>query len=406
MKTTKKWLAFLLSFAMVITLFSANEIANANETNTITVTLRVEDANGTLIPSTNVELAADDVTMINDTYVTTTVVDSESVEQPLFTATGYTAAHALAKYIAKSSESLTTDLTFSWGNPSHINGEETLDYYPTWSYRVNDASPVDSATGYSYNAIDCPIKDGDTIVFFRQGCYDANAGSWGAYTNYSWFDKTSYETTTDAAFTVTYQKDDGFATSTSPVAGETISVYDVANTLVQTVSTTDAGTASIKLEKAGTYTLVAGKAASNGIPENSRAYASVTVTQASAATATPSGTPAATVTPAVTPGSTVTPAPGTRNEKKSTLATPKKVNAKTTKKKVTVSWKKVKKATGYEVVITGKNIKKLKKTTKKTTFTKKLKKGRYTLKVRSYKKQKKTKIYSKYSKKIQVTIKA
>ncbi len=400
MKTTKKWIAFLLSFALMITLFSANEVTNANTatTNSITVTLRVEDANGTLIPATEVELTAEDVAAINETYVTTTLVESEPVEQPLFTTTNYTAAHALAKYVSTNSEALTTDLTFSWGNPSYIKGEETLDYYPSWSYRVNNVCPVDSATGYSYNAIGCPIQDGDTIVFFRQACYDANAGSWGAYTSYSWFDKTTYEATTDEAFTVTYQKDDGFATTTTPASEEAISVYDATNALIQTVTTTSTGTASICIEKAGSYTLVAGKNASNGIPELSKAFARVTVTEAAASTVAP------TATPESTPAATV--APTTENTKKTTLATPKKVKAKATKKKVKVSWKKVKNATGYEVVITGKKSKKIRKTTKKTSLIKKLKKGRYTIKVRSYKKQKKTNIYSTYSKKINVTIKA
>ncbi len=400
MKTTKKWLAFILSFAMIVTFVPTRESVNANETDTITVTLRVEDANGTLIPSTEVELTAQDMTTINDTYVVTTVVDSETVEQPLFTATGYTAAHALAKYVAADSESLATDLTFSWGNPSHIKGEETLDYYPSWSYRVNNVIPTNATTGYSYNAIDCPIKDGDTIVFFRQGCYDANIGDWGAYTNYSWFDKNTYEATSRVAFTVNYQKDDGFGMTTSPAAGETISVYDANNTLAQTVTTADNGTASILIADAGSYTLVAEKA-TNGIPELSRAFACVTVSQSAIATSTP----ATTVTPTATPVATVTPESTTQNESKTKLATPKKVKAQAKKNKVTVSWKKEKKATGYEVVITGKKIKKIKKITKKTTFTQKLKKGRYTVKVRSYKKQKKTTIYSKYCKIINITVK-
>ncbi len=408
MKTTKKWLAFLLSFAMIITFIPATERANANETNTITVTLRVEDANGTLIPSTKVELTENDVTAINDAYTSTTVVETgsiengtyetSSIEQPLFTTTGFTAAHALAKCISTDFDSLATDLTFSWGNPSYIKGEETLDYYPSWSYRVNNASPTDATTGYSYNSVGCPIQDGDTIVFFRQGCYDPNAGAWGAYTNYSWFDQNTYEATTNTSFSVSYQRDDGFGMTTSAVAGEPLLVYDANQKLIQTTTTSKDGIASILIKEAGSYTLVAEKA-TNGIPELSRAFAQITVTPASIATATP----AATVAPSSTPAATVTPT--TESGKKSTLATPKKVTAKGKKNKVTVSWKKVKKATGYEVVITGKKVKKIKKTTKKTSFTKKLKKGRYTIKVRCYKKQKNAKLYSKYSKIIKVTVK-
>lgn len=411
MKAKKKWLALLLSFAMIVTFVPAKTVANASETNTITVTLRVEDANKTLVPSTKITLDSADLTAINDAYVTTAMVDSEPVDQPLFSADGYTAAHALAKYISSTSESLTSDLTFSWGNPSYIKGEETLDYYPSWSYRVNHTCPADDATGYGYNAIDCPIQDGDTIVFFRQGCYDPTAGNWGAYTNYSWFDKDVYETTANTPITVTYQKDDGFGTTTGPVSEETISVYDANQTLVQTLTTSEQGTAALLLCQAGSYTLIAEKSA-NGIPENSRAFASVTVTAppapsvSPASTAAPSATPAATSTPAAT----TAPESATPDKTSAKTAAPKNVTAKVKakKKKVTVSWKKVKKAAGYEVVFTdkkNKKAKKIKKTTTKTSLTKKLKKGRYQVRVRSFQTKKNVTTYSKYSKAVSVTIK-
>ena len=87
---------------------------------------------------------------------------------------------------------------------------------------------------------------------------------------------------------------------------------------------------------------------------------------------------------------------------------PKKVigtKAKTGKRKMTVSWKRDKKATGYQItyarnkkftkgkknVTIGKN-----KTTKRTI--KKLKKKTYYVKVRAFKKVGKTKIYGSYSK--------
>lgn len=79
--------------------------------------------------------------------------------------------------------------------------------------------------------------------------------------------------------------------------------------------------------------------------------------------------------------------------------------AKTGKRKMTVSWKRDKKATGYQItyarnkkftkgkknVTIGKN-----KTTKRTI--KKLKKKTYYVKVRAFKKVGKTKIYGSYSK--------
>ena len=85
----------------------------------------------------------------------------------------------------------------------------------------------------------------------------------------------------------------------------------------------------------------------------------------------------------------------------------KSLKAKTvTYNSVTLSWKKVKGVTGYEVQqYSKKKWKTLKKDNKKTTYTvKKLKTGtKYKFRVRAYKKSGKKNTYGKYSKTLSVT---
>lgn len=285
MKTIRQLFAFLLIVALSITTLQTTEAVHADAqkqaTNTITVNLKVEDVGATLI-SEPVTLTEDDLTHLNQTYV----IESGGIEIPILTAEQLTAAHVLGKYIADTSSAPTEDLTFSYGSPAHIRGEKNVDYYSYWSFRINNTSPADETTGFAYTPVTCPVKDGDTIVFFRQACYDANAGDWGAYTNYSWFDRDHYETTVNTPVTVTYSKDDGFGASEKPAASEAISVYKQSQ-LVQTVSSDDNGTATLSFDEAGIYTITGSKLA-NGIPENSHASAIIKVTAATEPTETPS----------------------------------------------------------------------------------------------------------------------
>ena len=83
------------------------------------------------------------------------------------------------------------------------------------------------------------------------------------------------------------------------------------------------------------------------------------------------------------------------------VTTKKKTSTKTTKKKVKLTYNKVKGAGGYQIVYAQnkKFKKKVAKNTKKTKFTFKRKgKGAYYLKVRAYKKVNKKYVYGKYSK--------
>lgn len=411
MKTTKKLVAFLLTFALSISMFGTNVNVKAdteNTNDTITVNLKVEDVDSTLI-SEKVTLSKNELESLNNTFVVESgSVESQTLEQiPSITSTDFTAAHALAKYVAGNSKEPANDLAFLYGNPSYIKGQKESDYYSFWSYRVNNISPADE-NFMGYNFTECPVKDGDTIVLFRQACYDPNAGDWGAYTNYSWFDKETYETAVNQPVSVTYSKDDGWGYGTYAVANETVSVYN-GTTLIKEAATNESGSVELSFEQPGTYIITGCKLTKEGMPENSHASAVVEVTENTAPSPSPTALPtnepvvSPTVSPAISPSALPAETPAAVKKP----AVPKKVKATVKKKKVTFSWKKVKTANGYEISISKKKKKNFKKlaVTKKTKLTKKFKKGTFYAKVRSYVKTGGKKVYSKYSKTIQIKVK-
>lgn len=407
MRTTKKLFALLLAAVLCISTLGINADAQ-NTTDTVTVTLKVEDVDSTLV-SKQVTLTKDDVEKINSTFV----VESGSVEIPILTSEDFTAANVLGKHISDTSVTPTADLTFSYGSPLYIKGQKTCDYFPYWSFRVNNTAPADEQTGYGYTSDLCPVQDGDCIVFFRQACYDPNAGDWGAYTKYSYFDKNIYQTAVNTPVSITYSVDDGFGGSTSPAAGEEISIYDRSD-CIKKVKTDADGKAQLSLEQAGTYTITASKE-TNGVPENSHASATVVVTEAgSTPTTEPTSAPDQTSTPTTAaPNQTSVPATATPSNKSvKKPGTPKKLTvsvakkAKASAKKVTISWKKASGAAGYELSVSKKNKKAFRTMakTKKTKITKKWKKGIYYIKVRSFAKQNSKTVYSKYSSIIRVNV--
>ncbi len=430
MKTKRKLYAILLTLALGISLVQQSVTGEADtqtKTDTITVTLKVEDVDATLI-SKKITMTTEDIKKVNDTYT----VESGSVEVPVLTADYFTAANALGKYIADTSSTPSEDLTFSYGSPFHINGEKSYSYYPYWSFRVNNASPADEATGYGYTPDQCPVKDGDTIVFFRQACYDPNVGDYGSYTSYSWFDKDQYEVAAGEPLHITYTKDDGFGYSPSPAAGETVRVYSLENNALtaspeKTLTTASDGSFDLTLDHAGTYAVTSWKL-KNDIPENSHASAVIKVTEGSTPSAAPSVTPsvspsaAPSATPSVSPSAAPSVAPSespSASPKVQRPAAPKKLKAKlagqakkASKRKVTFSWKKCSGADGYQLALSKnkkKNFKTL-ATTTKVKLKKKLKKGTWYVKVRAYKtgsdtKNGSRKLYGKYSKPIRVRIK-
>lgn len=400
MKTKKRCTALLLSLAMIFSVSVADREFSAEAkaaSDTVTVTLRVEDSSKTLVPPTSITLDKDTVAAINNTF-------NASVETPVLETAHVTAAHALAKYISDQSKTPASDLAFAYGNPAAIPGQDTLDSSYFWSFRVNNTSLVMEDGFTQYNFTSCPVQDGDSIVVFRQYYNSAASES----SSYSFFDKESYETKVNEKVSVTLKKesfDENWNTVTVPMAEQKIIIAMVNTTgsdpvpaIAQVAATDKNGIADLSFNKAGTYALYSSSMNADGTPVTSRAYAEITVkeTQSPATPAPPA--------PVVTPPPTI-PQHHSCVIKKPLV--PQKIKAKVKKKKATISWKRAVLADGYEVFYSKKNKKNFKKLsdTKKTKITKKLKKGKYFVKCRSYKMSGKRKIYSKYSKIISFQVK-
>ncbi len=400
MKTKKRCTALLLSLAMIFSVSVADREISADAkaaSDTVTVTLRVEDSSKTLVPPTSITLDKDTVAAINNTF-------NASVETPVLETAHVTAAHALAKYISDQSKTPASDLAFAYGNPAAIPGQDTLDSSYFWSFRVNNTSLVMEDGFTQYNFTSCPVQDGDSIVVFRQYYNSAASES----SSYSFFDKESYETKVNEKVSVTLKKesfDENWNTVTVPMAEQKIIIAMVNTTgsdpvpaIAQVAATDKNGIADLSFNKAGTYALYSSSMNADGTPVTSRAYAEITVkeTQSPATPAPPA--------PVVTPPPTI-PQHHSCIIKKPLV--PQKIKAKVKKKKATISWKRAVLADGYEVFYSKKNKKNFKKLsdTKKTKITKKLKKGTYFVKCRSYKMSGKRKIYSKYSKIISFQVK-
>lgn len=419
MKTTKRLFACLLVFALSMNIFTANEGNTAGRTtdsvtDTVTVTLRIEDSGKTLLPTTQITIDPEDIKEVNQTYtVETGSVESGTLESIPLLPDHATAAHVIASYMIHTSQTPTEDLIFNTSyfdgshNVAHIKGEKTPNDY-AWSYRVGNAYPAEGSMD-RYQ-----IKNGDNIVLFYSELYDPSVG-YGLYTNYSFFDQDSYETTVGKDITVTLKKEDGYdenyQTLIAGAAGETISV-SFNGSVIKTVTTDENGTADLSFDQAGTYTITSERYTDEGLCVNSRAYATVTVSEPASATPVPDS-PAqtapvlSTAAPAGTLQPTPSPAPETLRSTVKKPAAPKKLKATIKKKRVTLSWKKVKDAKGYVISLSKKNKKNFKKfaSTKKTTITKRLKKGTYFVKIRSYKTVNGKKVYSKYSTIISLKIK-
>lgn len=403
MKAKKRFIALLLSLAMIFSFSVADGEISADTkaaNNTVTVTLRVEDSSKTLIPPTKITLDKDTVATINNTF-------NASVETPVLETAHVTAAHALAKYISDQSKTPASDLTFAYGNPASILGQDTLDSSYFWSFRVNNTSPVMEDGFTQYNFTSCPVQDGDSIVVFRQYYNTATSES----SSYSYFDKESYETGVNEKVSVTLKKesfDENWNTTAAPAANQDVFIANTTGPgpvpAIAWVTTTDKnGMVDLTFNKAGTYALYSSSMNADGTPASSRAYAKITVKEAQPpASATP--TPTIPPTPTATPTPTVPPDHSYEIKKPSI---PKKVKTKVKKKKVTISWTKIDMAERYEVFYSKKNKKNFKKltSTKKTKITKKFKKGKYFIKCRCYGMSGGKKVYSNYSKIISFKVK-
>lgn len=416
MKNKKKLLSLLLVFIMALTMFQGFA---AKAESSITVTLRVEQDEATLVPPVQVTL---------------TDADKKDYGIGLETET-LTPLHALAKYLTEK-KGATDDTMRNYIKASQsqyglyvegINTDGTSDGSPSagtqdgtsWMYAVNNTSPNVGMGSYE-------LKTSDSITLY--GIW--GGGDWpnNVETNYTYFDKNEYTVKKNTALSLSlkglgYDADYNSIVKemkdASVIAASYTDETSTATEKIATVSakTDDTGTASLTFQTAGKYVLSAYRKAADGIHYDiSRPYAIVTVTDdtpTATPTSTPSNVPTATPaapqspTPSATPSEAVAPPVSAKAPAKPTSV--KAVVKKSTKKKktVTLTWKKVKSASGYRVTISTKKNKGFKKLAdvKKTKLTFKKKKGTYYVKVKAYIASGNKRIYSKASKTLKIKVK-
>lgn len=371
MKNSKKLLSLYL--VIVMTLSMANGFVS-KAADTITVLLRIEQDQATLTKPVQVTMTTDDIKSYGDLELATdTITPLHVLAKYLLTEQGAT-EDTLKDYLLLSSGylygiSLNGTIKKDYGSPSV--DPDIQDAY--WMYAVNDASPVNSSTGYGYSMNEYPVQDNDEIVFY---------GIWGGdFTNginpfYSSFDQKEYQTTEKEPIEVTLLGFDIYndyaVKANRAMSGAHITVTNAdGKQLDQDFVTDENGKVSLLFETAGTYTLSAYRKTADGAHfDISRPQATVTVKEQ---TAVPSATPSNKV---ITPGKV-----------KKVNITVKKVKGK--KRKLTITWKKTAKASGYQVWISKKKGKGYKKaaTVNKTKKVLRKKKGTYYVKVRAYTKQ-------------------
>lgn len=421
MKNTKKFTAFLLSFALLLSsvYVQPTKAANAETKTEVTVSLRMESDSDTVVTPVKVTMTEDDLQ--NDF----------GIGLATGAAATYSPVRAFAKYLATEKQVTNEDMSkyiimspSAWGGyfvtglctSGDAIGAAGIDSQVYWMYRVN--GNYESATIDMY---DC--KDQDEVEIY---------GSYSDYANgieaiYTAFDQKEFEATAGNAVTVTlngqtvtYDEDYNAISGDVKVEGATIlaakATSATAANAVKTAVTDKDGKAEFTFDEEGVYTLSAQKLTEDGHNLVSRPYAVVKVAAKSAPTTEPTKNPTVTNTPQPTKNPVVsntpqpTKAPAGNQVKKP--ATVKKLKAKVAKskkatKKVTLTWKKAANAKGYQVVVSKKNKKHFKKvkTVKKNKAVLKWKKGTYYVKVRAYNKSGKTTKTGKYSKTIKVVVK-
>ena len=430
MKNTKKLLSLLLVFVMTITLTNGF-VAKAAET--ITVTLRLEQDQTTLTKPVQITMTPDDVKAYGDLKLPTDTM---------------TPLHVLAKYLitqkGATEENLSNYIVFNKGFLSGIsvNGTAKTDFGSAssdpkvkdayWMFAVNDTSPVNPATGYGYTMNEYPMQDKDSLVLY---------GVWGGdYVNavspyYTTFAQENYQAETNQTFNIKLIGFDIFndygVKANHAMKGAHIVITDASGKQMEKEYVTDEnGVASLSLDTAGTYTLTAyRKTTDDAHFDISRPYATVTVADAAAPTPTATAVPTASATPTAsaaptasavpTATATVIPIllsdvnPQTVTDKKTAPAKVKQIKAtvqktKKRKKTITLTWKKVNNATGYQVYLSKKKNKGFKKAadTTKTKAAIRKKKGTYYIKIRAYVKQAdKTKTTGAFSKPKKIRVK-
>lgn len=400
MKITRKLLSFLLVFALT---FSLTNVFMAKAADNVTVTLRIEQDDSTLLSPVTITLTEEDK---NNDFGIGLSTGEDAALSPLRAYAKYlstekkVAKEDMSKYIIASPSSYgglyVSGISLSGDRKGSATNDETKsDVY--WMYYVNNISGDVSMSEYN-------LKDSDSVVI---------CGMWSPYPAeedilYAEF-KTSETINQDKSVIidlelvghgVKYDENYNATSYTVPVSGATIIAANAATTVetgvteknAEYTSVTDANgkaTLTVKNENDAEYVISAfKKSKDNKHYVISRPYLSVAV-----------------VTKDQNSGTNNTPSVKKPAKVKSVKAIAKKTGKN--KKNIKLSWKKVSGANGYQIYISTKKASGFKKVadSAKTTYNLKKKKGTYYVKICAYKKADKKKITGSFSKTLKVIAK-
>ena len=381
MKHVNKLLSFVLVLALTCSLTSGFVSKAAG---TITVTLRIEQDNSTLLPPVSVTLTEEDK---NNDFGIGLSTGSDAAQSPLRAYAKYLSEKGvtnedMGKYIIASSDWVTGISTTGDGIGA-ASTEGKSDVY--WMYTVNNILGAVSFSEYN-------LKDSDSVVIY---------GLWSPWpatekTLYTAFDSETYNTTTNSVtvtltgYETSYDDNKAAISFTNPVENATVlAVSENAETIT---GKTDANGKAVlsfpESDKEVSYVLTAYKTSSDGSHYTiSRPYALVTV--------------------AAKDNSSITTTPSVKKPAKVKQVSAKVKKSNKAKKSVVISWKKVSGANGYQIYVSTKKKSGYKKVAdvKKTSATIKKKKGIYYVKVRAFKKAEGKKLSGSFSSICKVNVK-
>ena len=245
----KKGAGLVLAFFMLFSLFVLPASAEEQVKDTVSVTVRVEGLEETLVPETKLEVENFDLTPFGATK------EKEAA----------TALHALidALGLKESDESLEVNADEGWIT-SILGYKSEGDF--SWMFTVNDKMADVACAQYA-------IQDGDSIVFYYS---DWTVGS------YSYFTESEKTVYAGEPFTLTLNGlgyDAEYNLVEAPVSGATLLIsQDGAEETTEAVTTED-GTASLSISNPGTYAISAVRYSADNAEkiDISRPYCLVTV---------------------------------------------------------------------------------------------------------------------------------
>ncbi|MPW27357.1 hypothetical protein GC105_16455, partial [Alkalibaculum sp. M08DMB] len=262
MKRRKRIVSFLLAIIMILSCFQP---VFANHGDDITVKVRVELMDSTIVPLTEVTLPSSNKSF--EEYGISGQAD------PGFN----TPVHAMAQYLmdewGTTPSEMSSLLEIQYSNFSKIcgmyaDGSDSIDASRFWMFMVNDRYPAPEGSEYGYSMTECPLKNGDVITLYAMKYPGTNY--------YAYFQNQKLTAEQGEAVNVTLLGKSTMGVDDSvPLSGATLisSKNGESATIETNIVTNSEGRATISFNSPGTYTISAKR---NDI---SRSYAQVIVTE-------------------------------------------------------------------------------------------------------------------------------